>query len=275
MRDGLSKGLAGGSVTLLLVTSIWYVLGASGRKGQVAEVFGSVLVDRPYRTIRPVETARAGRQWREPARQSWDEKAIFEVFTPPIVYYSRETNTFTLEPPLHSEETENEFGVELVGFARRPYRLQFEGYVGEEGDYMVLLKEREMERGLRGRVNDHFSEEEFTILSFVINRNLIHPEEAGRTPYVVEDIELGVFDIREGRIYTLGKEPTYYPGVEAILRSTRAGSRNFQLREGAVMEVGDIILALRKIDLVNQNVTLEKRGAQSDETDTRTLLLNQ
>lgn len=84
----------------------------------------------------PGETAAS--TWAKPAAQSHGVGWIYEVFTPPPIYYHAASRTFVLTPPTRPGEgaTARRFGLELLDVRREPYRLQLVGYVGHPGDYL-------------------------------------------------------------------------------------------------------------------------------------------
>ena len=120
MNIGYDKALFTFALGVLLCSTSGYLLTGQQRH-VVSELPELPEVDRPYRPV--VKTARptgAMAEWKAPSSQSWNSKAIFEVFTPPLIYYHREANTFSLTPPLPTGDASEDFGVELVGRFSQP-----------------------------------------------------------------------------------------------------------------------------------------------------------
>ncbi len=106
--------------------------------------------------------------WQSAESQSRGPEWVFDVFTPPVIYYDPGSREFAVTPPSLQplEETDNKwttFELELLEVRLRPYKLQLVGYAGEEGSYLayfentatgaiVLLKEGEEEPELGVRL---------------------------------------------------------------------------------------------------------------------------
>ncbi len=68
--------------------------------------------------------------WDEPAKQQ--DNWIFEVFTPPRVFFNQGTSRFVIQLPDGEvpPPPATEFGLEVVGIKREPFRVQLTGYSG-------------------------------------------------------------------------------------------------------------------------------------------------
>ncbi|MCU0791363.1 MAG: hypothetical protein MUE42_00590 [Opitutaceae bacterium] len=98
---------------------------------------GSVVEVAPLAVTSPVS-----RQWGKPEAQTAGANWLFEVFTPPVIYYNTETKQFTVTVPVitRPEVVEGttpeqavvaQFGLGLVKVVQPLFRLQLVGYVGE------------------------------------------------------------------------------------------------------------------------------------------------
>jgi hypothetical protein len=103
----------------------------------VAPQSGSAYESSPIQISKP-ETQR----WSDAVSQKAGEKWIYDVFTPPKIYYNTQTKQFTVvppEPPKPMDPTvpvvdplaPPPFGLELVKVEQPLFRLQLEGYIGE------------------------------------------------------------------------------------------------------------------------------------------------
>ena len=275
-HDRFGYVLVASSLALVAICAAWYAFGGAGARGGIPQGDRDLSDGggRPYAAVTVPQPAVVNAYWPAPVRQSWSEDAIFGVFTPPIIYYNSYTGAFSLEPPAGFEEEKGAGAMELIGLERRRYRLQFEGYVGGEGEYTVLLENLETGEGLRGRPNDSFPEEGFTIRSFRVDRRTVQSPEQKRTPYVLEVVVLEIFDEREKALFVLGKEPAFYPGAEALLRWHGERPRTLQMPQGGSVELDGILYTLRSIDLANQMVTIEKRRGDDNDREIETLALS-
>ena len=82
--------------------------------------------------------------WAPAASQSRGEEWLFDVFTPPVIYYDPGSQEFAVTPPSLEAPDDSglwaRFDVELLEVRPRPYRLQLVGYAGEPGNYVAYLE---------------------------------------------------------------------------------------------------------------------------------------
>ena len=87
-------------------------------------------------------TSPESRKWADAQSQTAGEKWIYDVFTPPEIYYNTRTKQFTVVPPVIEPTAVTNtgdpvpvlppsFGLELVKVEQPLFRLQLEGWVGE------------------------------------------------------------------------------------------------------------------------------------------------
>lgn len=103
----------------------------------VAPQSGAAYESSPLQISRP-ETQR----WADAIAQKAGEKWIYDVFTPPKIYYNTQTKQFTVVPPEPPKPMDPSvpvvdplapppFGLELVKVEQPLFRLQLVGYIGE------------------------------------------------------------------------------------------------------------------------------------------------
>ncbi len=209
--------------------------------------------------------------WPEPPRQSWDAEAIFEIFSPPKIYYNRQANTFVLEPPLSAAAKAEAFGLELVGFSRQPYRMQYKGFAGRAGDYHILLHNEESGADLRVRVGDVLSEEKISVIGFDVDRRLTFKPEGA--PILIESVNLQLFDARLGEKITLGRGARYNPHAKAVFRTTGPSPETITLESGQSYLLREATYALDFVDIDKESVVVQKITTVSNLSERRTLLL--
>jgi len=85
----------------------------------------------------PQSPAAAPRLWAEPTAQRRGRGWVYELFTPPALYYDRQTASVRALPATASapaDATDAEIELQLVEVRRAPFRLQLVGYAGDPGD---------------------------------------------------------------------------------------------------------------------------------------------
>lgn len=185
--------------------------------------------------------------WSPAESQSRGEEWVFDVFTPPVIYYDPNSRELAVTPPnlLPVENTDNQwatFDLELLEVRLRPYKLQLVGYAGEAGSYVaylentlsgaiVLLREGEEEIELGVRLIS-FQEEEIET-----------PSETGTT--IVQKVGVArVADYATGEEVSLTNlETKMFSELEAKVRLLPAGIiRNVQVGSRLELDSEDYLI---------------------------------
>jgi hypothetical protein len=77
--------------------------------------------------------------WPKPAPQSSGHDWLYEVFTPPVIYYHAAAKSFAVTPPVPAADRGTPFGLELLEVKFEFYPLQLAGYFGEPEDYLAAF----------------------------------------------------------------------------------------------------------------------------------------
>lgn len=170
--DGVALVSAG---VLLVGTLGWSALVESAIRSIAAQGLASGLVGEWHGAGASSAADVASVAWPDPAEGAADDAWVFDVFTPPVIYYDRETGRFSVSPPelaapLESEILANPFGIELVRVVREPYRLQLVGYSGTEADPLGIFRNNETGAGVVARSGQAFPELGLQIRSLVVRR---------------------------------------------------------------------------------------------------------
>jgi hypothetical protein len=197
------------------------------------------------------------KHWDEPAKQQDDW--IFEVFTPPRVFFNQETMRFLVQLPAGdvAQPPPTEFGLEVVGIKRDPFRVQLTGYSGSVGYF------RFNDQNERGRAKQVFEEAGIEVVSVEEERIVeSDPENPKQTPRIRRQGVAVVKDLKDGTEYRLvsGAITNYaYPVVEAEVRiaETRE-SHSKHLRAGDVWEIEGAKYTLVSVDEENNSAVIKK-----------------
>lgn len=179
--ERIVTGFAG---AVLLGLAAWSWSGASKVGGIMARPVAVTLgEDAPdgQPVVVPEGTTRL---WTDPAINAAQPEWVFDVFTPPVIYYDRESKNFTVTPPVYSEAAnepvvieEPPFGVELAEVRLEPFRLQLVGYAGGEGNYLGVFENMVTGEPVLGREGKAFPELQLRIVSLeVARRDVPMPE---------------------------------------------------------------------------------------------------
>lgn len=194
--------------------------------------------------------------WNPAENQSRGKDWVFDVFTPPVIYYDPNSREFAVTPPSvkpvdTAESQWASFEIELLEVRLRPYKLQLVGYAGEPGSYLayfentetgaiVLLREGQEEPALGVRLTS-FQEQQIEI------------KNEGDTP-VVQNVGVArLADYASGQQVSLTNlETKMFSELEAKLLLLPAGAARF-------VKVGS------RLELENGDYLIEDLSAQPQE----------
>lgn len=206
--------------------------------------------------------------WEDPSGQSAGEDWVFDLFTPPIIYYHPGQQRFVLTPP-DGHLKKALFGLTLESVSYELYRLQYAGHVGEEARYVVEIRDIETRSYFRGRVGDRFPEAAFSIEDFVVERRVVQPEDSRATPYVETVVQLIIRDECSRKTMTLSREPIFEEFPMAIVRDPDGALH--RLRVGASISVDGAIFTLVDADPEAGSARFRKDYVSGEASEVRQL----
>ncbi len=185
--------------------------------------------------------------WSPAESQSRGDEWVFDVFTPPVIYYDPNSRELAVTPPnlQPTENTDNRwatFDLELLEVRLRPYKLQLVGYAGEVGSYVayfentvtgaiILLQEGQEESELGVRLTS-FQEQQIET-----------PSDTDTT--IVQNVGVArVADYASGEEVSLtNMETKMFSELEARVRLLPAGIiRNVQVGSRLELDSGDYLI---------------------------------
>ncbi len=214
---------------LLLVTIVWALFSdlGGGDLGLVTEVNQNpeFLVEQSIpQNVAPLD-------WGKPTPQrgaNW----IFDIFTPPVIYYDEDTETFTVTPPFpNAVPSEDPFELQLIEVSRQPFRLQLVSYAGAIGNYLLTLENLESGRDIFCAPGDDLIGLGVGILDFKEKRLVAASTGEGSTEAFDLVGEAVVEDLKSGKSYRLRhNEITYLD--ESIAEFRTLSGQQFKLSQG-------------------------------------------
>lgn len=187
--------------------------------------------------------------WARPPAQSAGEGWLYEVFTPPEIYYHAPARTFAVTPPYYAPEaTETVFGLELLAVKRVPYRLQLAGYFGKPGDYLAAFVSSEVPQTLLARTGRRFEQLGLTLKSFVVSKIAV---ESGAPGPVYDIAALAVLhdDETDGEVMLDSREMNLTDTPVAVFQAPDGKGRPRELHEGDTFGDADAIYRIERIQL--------------------------
>lgn len=118
--------------------------------------------------------------WPKAPSQSQGSGWLYEVFTPPVIYYNSLARSFAVSPPSTlTEPGVVVFGLELLAVKLEPYRLQLMGYFGAPGDYLAAFVSPQSPETLLARAGHRFDRLGLTLKSFDVRKVTVESREPG------------------------------------------------------------------------------------------------
>lgn len=214
--------------------------------------------------------------WPDAPPQSRGREWVYDVFTPPVIYYNRSTAEFTVTPPSFSEPVvaanDAPFEVDLVLVRQEPYRIQLVGYVGDQGAYLATFELMETGETAYGRPGRTFEQGAFTLQSLDVRRETTNSRES--MPVIEEVAVATILDERTGREEVLTtRERKMLPRLQAILRLRASPAEYRTVREGTSVEVHGYSYLVTQLSLNPPQAVISRRSPDSlGASETRTLV---
>jgi len=265
------KILFGIALVLLLASAGWALLQTSklselrnsANAGAVSSVYSPAGIDAPR-----VST----KVWPQPLAQTRGAEWIYDVFTPPEIYYDATTKQFSVTPPVNVPDKPKEpipFGVELVSIKQDIFRLQLVGYIGGEGDYRGNFENALSGETIIGRAGKEFTDLGLKVKSFQVKRNVI------KSPDSMDTIEIEaiavVVDTKTGDETTLTNKRRLIKGTPiAILKETVSGNTIEKKAEGTFV-IGDATYTVVTATAEPPSVVISKTSPSLVAPETKTL----
>lgn len=177
----------------------------------------------------------ASQTWQPVGHQPAGEKWIYNVFTPPKIYYNLQTKQFTVVPPEPPDDDGDRpkppdpvqpFGLVLVKVEQPLFRVQLEGYIGDEGSY-------------RGTFNNVLTGKTFFGVS------------GKQLPEL--NLEIVTFEAKRRRIEVPGGSPIIDVTAYAIVKDTVTG-QEYRLEPGKRLIDGPLVATFKLLDGTERSI---------------------
>lgn len=170
--------------------------------------------------------------WPKAPAQSQGSEWLYEIFTPPVIYYNTVARSFAVTPPSTlTEPRVAVFGLELLAVKLEPYRLQLMGYFGAPGDYLAAFVSPQSPETLLARPGRRLDQLGLTLKSFAVRKVTVESSEPGPVYdiaafAVLQDEQTGAEVVLDSRSRKLTDIPL------AVFRLPGAAGKSRELHEG-------------------------------------------
>lgn len=265
------KILCGAALLLLLASAGWTLL----QNSKLDALRNSAAVNAPQSAYSPAgidAPTVSTKTWPVAPSQTRGAEWIYDVFTPPEIYYSETTKQFSVTPPETGPvvvEKEQPFGVTLVSVKQDAFRLQLVGYVGGEGDYRGTFEDTLSGETGVGRTGKVFPKLGLTIKSFEVKRNKIITKES--MPVYDTVATAVVVDTKTGEETTLTNKKRLIKGTPiAVLKVGDAGE-TVEQKAGGTFTSGDATYTVVNVTAEPPSAEITKTSAAMKAPLTKTL----
>jgi len=258
---------------LILIVGVLALAAGTGfyfMKNGDAGVESTVLDQQPsgpaYSAIQPPRMPEVDSAWVEPTPQDEAGLQLYDVFTPPKIWW--DGKAFIFEPPEPPEEA-IPFGLALRAFEQELYRIQMEAFVGRGESAQAQIFDSVTNQKYRGGVGAYFEEIDTTIV------DLENPLEEGADGTFRRVPRVTLLDGGSGKEISLTTdERRYIPDEYKIHFETLFPypSEKFVWEEvGDTRGVGNVTFKLLDFNFDNKSATVEKTSPDRDSIEQETL----
>ncbi len=195
--------------------------------------------------------------WEKATHQKRGEDWIYDVFTPPVIYYNPVTLQFTVTPPDFRRPvvlTDDPFQVELLDVRPRPYRIQLVGYLGKEGDYVATFEYVPTGVTLVGRPGKRFPQVHVELRSLEVEKQT---STVGNMPIVDLIAKAVIYDEDSGEeVLLTNKERRMLSGPEAVFRIKGNAIIEYTYTEGGIILNGPQTYTINRLQVSPPQATL-------------------
>lgn len=196
-------------------------------------------------------------EWRKPFSQggpNW----IFDIFTPPVIYYDEATGSFTVTPPFQEVyEMADAFELRLLGIRREPFRFQLVSYAGSPGQYVITLENLETGKDVFCVPGETLAEHRIRVDRFVESREVPAALREGSTEVFDLVGQATITDLRTHQTYGLRHSRITYLDQPSAVFSNEEGMQ-IVLQPGESWRSAKAVYLVSEIAPDKGQVTVEK-----------------
>jgi hypothetical protein len=264
------KILFGAALVLLLASAGWALL----QNSKISALKAAPDTNVPQVAYVPTGTDAprvSTREWPKPPSQSSGAEWIYDVFTPPEIYYDDASKKFsvTLPPPPPPPPPPSAFGLALVSIKQDAYRLQLVGYVGNAGDERGTFENTVSGDTIIGRAGKVIPSLDLTIKSFEVKRNkIISPDSM---PVYDTEATAIVVDTKTGEEVRLTNKARLIKGNPFATFQPDNATETVTHRAGEKFTIGDATYTVVSVTADPPSAVVTKETAQIPAPETKTL----
>lgn len=207
--------------------------------------------------------------WPKAPAQSRDPGWLYEVFTPPVIYYDASARVFTVTAPMAQGVLGLPFGLELLAVKPEQFRLQLVGYFGAPDDYLAVFVSPSQPETMLARAGRRFERLGLTLKSFAVRKVPVEQDDL-RPVYDVAALAVLVDDQTGAEVVLDSRTRRLTDRSLAVLRPLAGGGLR-ELREGDTFADEISTYRIERIQLDPPEVVVARTAPGQPQPETKVL----
>ncbi len=233
------------AASLLVVSSAVFV-GLAWRAQSSATLMQPVLTAAPYVPVGVDAPMVKNTVWESPSALARGRDWLYDLFTPPEIFYNTRTRQFAVSAPLTGDEAaEAPLGLELVSVRPEPFRLQLIGYVGGAGEARGIFENRRTGEVFLASAGHRVADLALEIKAFTVrSESIVIPESTNFSQRVATAT---IHDLRAKRDLTLTQRERQFTGNVFGLVALEGETAPREVLAGDTIKSGAITYRIERI----------------------------
>jgi len=219
--------------------------------------------------VPPACIAQESPVWPKPSAQSAGRGWVYELFTPPVIYYDGRDRTYTVTAPADWPEGKPSLGIQLLAVKPELYPLQLVGYVGPAHDYRATFIRPQHPEACLVRPGHNFAELGLTFTHFEVKKVLVPTSETGPV-YEAAAFAVLTEDGTGREVWLDSRGPHYTDTPLAVLQPLAGGSRH-ELHAGDSFSIAGESYRIEAVQLTPPEVRVGRQIMGLPEAETHLL----
>jgi hypothetical protein len=243
--------------TSLLVVSTAVFGGLAWRAQSTATLSQPALTAAPYVPVGVDAPVVKNTVWEAPSALARGRDWLYDLFTPPEIFYNTRTRQFAVSAPLTGDEAaEAPFGLELVSVRPEPFRLQLIGYVGGVGAARGIFENRRTGEVFLASAGHRFADLALEIKAFNVRAEAIVIPES--TSFNQRVATATIHDLRAQRDLTLTQRERQFTGNVFGLVALEGESAPREVLAGDTVKFGATTYRIERIAIDPATIEVTK-----------------